>query len=732
MRTSLRVFTAGVSTLLIAAMFTLIPFTPQAGAVNGVHTINVENITVSEATGSISFDVVLSAAPIPFDNISATIKPSDDSARKGQDYNDFTCNVSWEGGDDATEHCNEDNVIINDGFREPNERFFLNVVNPVSAAAGPPGSVTINDNEGGTVPSFTISGPAPAPEGSGGGTADRQVTVTLNNPGGAATTLNYATRDGSATSDSEKGALDYTKITTKVLTWNAGNGGAPNEGPIVVKVNKDNLAEPDERFYVDFGSPNNAQITANQSPANIDLINDDGDAASIPKLTLADIPPKIEGDTSTTTQTITVNLAPTAGQTVTVDYATSDGSAVHSVEGTQGDYTETKGTLTFPQGTTSKSFTVPVVGDPADETDETYHVTLSNPINATIGEPATKDATILNDDFGQITTVPRAGGGPHTRIFGATGSDLGGFMAIQKDNRGNDFTGGLHIARGDFFTPTQNGFVIGSDGIDEIVVGAGSFPPNSGTRSLPFVKIFAVDGREIASFFAYDQGFGGGVYVSAGNLDGDTSNGDELVVGAGAGGGPHVRIVRVKGPGDNIGFLGGFFAYAPSFPGGVRVAVADMGGDAKDEIVTSPGAGGGPHVQVFRPNVDGTATAIAGFMAYAPSFSGGVYVGAAKNRIVTGPGAGGGPHVRVFDGTGSAQGGGFMAYDPAFAGGVSVALGNLDNDPNAEVIVGPGAGGGPHVRVFDQDGSLPFGGGFFAYAPTFSAGIEVAVSEGGF
>ncbi len=44
---------------------------------------------------------------------------------------------------------------------------------------------------------------------------------------------------------------------------------------------------------------------------------------------------------------------------------------------------------------------------------------------------------------------------------------------------------------------------------------------------------------------------------------------------------------------------GGFFAYNPSFTGGVRVATGDVNGDGAAEVITSPGQGGGPHVRVF-------------------------------------------------------------------------------------------------------------------------------------
>ena len=161
-------------------------------------------------------------------------------------------------------------------------------------------------------------------------------------------------------------------------------------------------------------------------------------------------------------------------------------------------------------------------------------------------------------------------------------------------------------------------------------------------------------------------------------------------------------------------------AYDPKFGGGVRVAVCHFGEDSTDSIVTAPGAGGGPHVRVF--NAVGAAQG-GGFMAYDPIFTGGVYVGCGDvdptnpgDEIITGAGAGGGPHVRVFDRDGSVRGQ-FMAYDPKFTGGVRVAgAGNT-------VVTAPGPGGGPHVRLFTIAGADV--GGFMAYAQNFTGGIYV-------
>ena len=64
-------------------------------------------------------------------------------------------------------------------------------------------------------------------------------------------------------------------------------------------------------------------------------------------------------------------------------------------------------------------------------------------------------------------------------------------------------------------------------------------------------------------------------------------------------------------------------------------------------------------------------------------------------------GAGGAPHVKMFDGRTGAETHGFFAFAPSFSGGVRVAAGDVNGDGHAEIIVGAGPGGADEVRVFD-------------------------------
>jgi hypothetical protein len=310
------------------------------------------------------------------------------------------------------------------------------------------------------------------------------------------------------------------------------------------------------------------------------------------------------------------------------------------------------------------------------------------------------------------------------------------------------FLGGASVTLGD----------VNGDGTTDLIAAAG---PGGG----PHVRVLnGVDFTELASFFAYDATFSGGVHVAAGDVDGDGRA--DIITGAGAGGGPHVQVfsgaeVTTSGffsPSDSAFYtslLGSFLAYDPYFPGGVHVAAGDVNGDGRADIITGAGAGGGPHVEVFS----GTAVTASGFFspydpafytsvlasfyAYDPYALGGVYVAAGdlngdgRADIITGAGAGGGPHVEVFNGAAVTAAGffspydaafytsvvaSFFAYDPAFSGGVHVAAGDLNGDGRADVITGPGPGGGPHVEVFN--GTLVTGAGFFSpYDPVFYTSI---------
>jgi methionine-rich copper-binding protein CopC len=230
-----------------------------------------------------------------------------------------------------------------------------------------------------------------------------------------------------------------------------------------------------------------------------------------------------------------------------------------------------------------------------------------------------------------------------------------------------------------------------------------------GEGGLPILRVFdGVTGAQTMEIQVYDRAFTGGIFVAVGDLGNDGIL--DFVTGAGQGGGPHVKIFNALTGLETSSFM----AYDINFRGGVSVAVGDIDGSGFPVIVTGAGKGGGPHVKVFN----GTDhSLIKQFMAYATTFSGGVYVAVGdylsdgKYEIITGAGAGGGPHIKIWDYETLNLDGQTMAFtdftkdngeviDVIFNGGVRVALADANGDNVLDILAGAGPSGGPRVQVF--------------------------------
>ena len=253
------------------------------------------------------------------------------------------------------------------------------------------------------------------------------------------------------------------------------------------------------------------------------------------------------------------------------------------------------------------------------------------------------------------------------------------------------YTGQVRISRAD---------TNGDNRIDLVV------SPDAGFA--PVVKIIdSANGNTLSEFSAYDRNFTGGLYVSVADVNNDGFA--EIVTGAGAGGGPHVKVFD----GRTHSEMASFFAYDVNFRGGVSVATFDFNNDGILDIVTGAGPGGSPHVKVFDGSTMGL---IKEFMAYDLNFRGGVFVAAGdfmsdgRYEIITGAGAGGGPHVKIWDYETLNLVAERMAYDNytyasglvvdiLFSGGVRVGLADGNDDGITDLIVGAGPNGGPHVKV---------------------------------
>jgi len=237
-----------------------------------------------------------------------------------------------------------------------------------------------------------------------------------------------------------------------------------------------------------------------------------------------------------------------------------------------------------------------------------------------------------------------------------------------------------------------------------------------------FVRIFNQYGDVFRTgFFAYDARFRGGSNVINADINNDGAN--EVLVA-------DINKVDIYNAAGQL--YRTFYPYTERYNGGINITAGDLDQDGDMEIVTGTERGGGPHIRIF--NHDGVLIN-PGFFAYGKGFRGGVKVtigdlnGDGWYEIIAGAGYGGGPHVRVFGLDGRVINPGFFAYNPAFRGGVNVACGDINGDGRDEIITGPGPGGGPHVRIFNERGEALDGGGFFAYDVHDNEGVDVTAAD---
>ena len=207
-----------------------------------------------------------------------------------------------------------------------------------------------------------------------------EFTVTLDHASGATVTVDYATSDGTAEAGS-----DYT-AKSGALSF------APGETSktIEVSVTDDSLGEEDEDFKVTLSNASNATTGDDEAKATIT----DNET---PTLTIADATA-----TEGASVSFTVTLDPVAATDVTVEYATSDGTATADSNHKDGaDYTApaSGALLTIGTGQSTGTITIATGNDSVYEEDETFTVTLSSPSsNAVLGTNRAATGTIENDD----------------------------------------------------------------------------------------------------------------------------------------------------------------------------------------------------------------------------------------------------------------------------------------------------------------------------------------------
>ena len=292
---------------------------------------------------------------------------------------------------------------LDDSLDEENETFTLTLSSPTNATLDDATATgTINDDDG--PPTVSVSD-ASATEGDA-----VYFTFSLSAASSLPVTVSYfphvASGNTASADDFEEGLGGY-------AIFFPVEGTTSTSIVVHVGTTDDSLDEENETFTLTLSSATNA--TLGDSTATGTII--DNDESSPLTVSVSDGSAS-EGDAVE----FTVSLSAPSSQQVTIQYATSSGTAASGT-----DFTAASGTLTFVANETSKTVSVSTLDDSLDEENETFTLTLSSPTNATLDD-ATATGTINDDDESSPLTasfedMPASHDGANAFTFGLTFSE---------------------------------------------------------------------------------------------------------------------------------------------------------------------------------------------------------------------------------------------------------------------------------------------------------------------
>jgi uncharacterized repeat protein (TIGR01451 family) len=358
----------------------------------------------------------------------------------------------------------------------------------------------------------------------------------------------------------------------------------------------------------------------------------------------------------------------------------------------------------------TKNATVP--GGTADTAGEliSYSITVANTGNVTltgvvVTDPFVSNLTRIADQVGDNDALLEVG-----EIWAFTANHV---VTQAEINAGGNIVN-TATADSDQTGPDSDGASIPVEPPDDSIIVIG---PDKSISNRPVVSIVnAINGAIVGQFLAYEATYTGGVRIATGDLTGDGV--PEIVTAPGRNHTPLVRVFDQSGV-----LLSEFLAFDGSFLGGVDVAVGDVDGDGRNDIIAGQSFGASA-VRVFRNVASAPLTFQqyqSEFYPFGAAFIGGVVVAAAdmgtfangavvnpsipdgRSEIIVGNEAGMRSTVVVVDYSGptAAQVRTYLPLDNLFRGGVSIDAARVNADAIPDLIVGAGNQGGSKVEVID-------------------------------
>ncbi len=305
-----------------------------------IKTLAVSDQSVSESAPHATIAVNLSAASTS--PVSVDYTTSNGTALAGSDYTLTNGTLTIPSG--ATTGTITV-PLLEDNLSEGPESFTIVLNNPTGATISDGNAtITISDNDN------ALLAIADSSANEGAGSVD--VMVNLSNPAASDVHVDFTTNDGTAMAGS-----DYTALSGTV-TFPAGS----TSESVTISLLDDALLEGDEVFSVNLSNPTNASL----GTASADVTITENDTL---ELSVADL----AANEGSGTADVVLLLSNASASDITVDYATSDGTAVASQ-----DYTSATGTLTIPAGDTSLTIPITILDDGNFERNEDFVVDFSN------------------------------------------------------------------------------------------------------------------------------------------------------------------------------------------------------------------------------------------------------------------------------------------------------------------------------------------------------------------
>lgn len=301
--------------------------------------------------------------------------------------------------------------VIDDGTIETDEDFTVTLSNPggsINLGTNTLHTYTIHDDDNARKIYFDV-----ATNSGDESISPVTVNVSMSSSSASAVTVDYTVTGGTATN----GAGDDYVLAAGTVSI-AGGAGLTT-GSFTFTVNDDAIYEYDETVEISLSNPVGCNLD-NPAPTNV------GTGFTVHTYTILDndTPPEIQfssatgsGDESISPAAITVEINTVTQADAIATYTVADVSAIGGT-----DYSLASGTVTIPAGSLSVNLLASINDDGIEELPETFTVTLSAPIDATLGTNTVHTYTIIdNDVFGYL--------GP-----GGVGDDTNNKLWVSADN----------------------------------------------------------------------------------------------------------------------------------------------------------------------------------------------------------------------------------------------------------------------------------------------------------